>query len=231
MPVFPSRAAAKTSLLTLVGAVCLGAPAARAELTWPQKSVELKADASTSVVEARFPFKNNGDKPVEITQVASSCGCTTVELEKRRYEPKEGGEIVARYTLGEHTGKQQKSVMVTTNDGAEPVELQIAVNIPEVLRITPAFVTWKHNEAPTPKQVTFELAQDTPIKEISIQSSNASVVAELVPVVKGRKYQLTINPGQTDKHLFATLTVHTKFGDTERIFRTYATVQPPAREE
>lgn len=203
----------------------------RAELTWTQKKAALSADASTAVVEAKFPFKNTGGKALEVTEIMSSCGCTTVALEKRHYEPNEGGEIVARYTIGEHTGLQSKSVMVGTNDGTSPVELTIEVRIPEVLRITPSFVTWKHGEKPGPKEVILELAQDTPIKEISAQSSSASVTAELFPVEKGRKYRLTLTPSHTDQHLFATVTVHAKFGDIERVFRTYATVQPAVREE
>ncbi len=226
MPATSTRALLSLAVLTLIGVFFCGAGVARAELAWTRKNVELKADAQTSVVEAKFPFKNTGAKAVDVTQVMSSCGCTTVALEKRHYEPNEGGEIVARYTLGEHTGQQKKSVLVTTNDGSEPVELTLAVRIPEILRITPAFVTWKHDEAPTPKQIIFEMMQDTPIKDISVQSSNSAVTAELVPLVKGRKYQLTVNPGHTDQHLFATLAVHTQFGDNERVFRTYATVQP-----
>ena len=207
-----------------------GVLSAHAGLTWPQKTVEAKGDAQTTVVEVRFPFKNNGTTPVDITQVQSSCGCTTVALEKRHYAPGEGGEIVAQYTAGEHTGLQKKNVLVATNDGAEPVELTLAVQIPEVLRITPSFVTWKHNEAPTPKVVTVEMEQDSPLKDIDLQSSSAAVTAELKAITKGRKYQITVTPSQTDQNVFSTLTMRCKFGDTERVFRTYATVQPPAPE-
>ena len=204
---------------------------AHAGLLWPQKEVEVKVDARTTVAEVRFPFENRGDKSVDVTQVVSSCGCTTVDLDKRHYEPGEGGVIVARYTVAEHTGLQKKSVMVSTNDVAEPTELTLVVRIPEVLRISPSFVTWKHGEEPTSKQITLEMMQDTPIKNLDIQSSSSSVKAELETVEKGRKYRITITPGQTDQHLFSTITVKTKFGDNERVFRTYATVQPPAREE
>ena len=212
--------------------VCFAASirSAEAELTWPQRKVEAKGDAKTSVVEIRFPFKNNGTTPVDITEVQSSCGCTTVALAKRHYEPGEGGEIVAQYTAGEHTGLQKKNVLVATNDGAEPVELTLAVQIPEVLRITPSFVTWKHNEAPTPKVVTVEMEQETPLKDIDLQSSSAGVTAELKTITKGQKYQIIVTPNHTDQNLFSTLTMRCKFGDTERVFRTYATVQPATPE-
>lgn len=202
--------------------------AARAGLSWPQKNVEVKADADVPVAEVRFPFKNTGSTAVDVTQVESSCGCTTVALEKRHYEPGEGGEIVARYTIADHTGVQKKTVLVATGDGASPMELGLTVRIPEVLRITPSFVTWKHGEAPAPKTIVLELVQpDTTLKDIAVQSSNGSVTADLQPLSKGHKYKVTVSPGHTDQNLFATLTIRCQFGDTEKVFRSYATVQPP----
>lgn len=221
----------RSVLLGLFALAAFLSPPVHAELSWPQKEVSVKAEASAAVAEARFPFKNTGNNPVNITQVVSSCGCTTVALDKRHYEPGEGGEIVARYTVAEHTGLQKKTVMVTTNDGEKPVELTLAVQIPEVVRITPSFVTWKHGEEPASKQIVLEMMQDVPINDISVQSSNSGVKAELETLEKGRKYRITVNPGQTDQHVFSTLTLRTKFGENERVFRTYATVQPPVREE
>ena len=200
---------------------------AQAGLNWPQKNIEVKADAGLPVAEVRFPFKNTGSTAVDVTQVESSCGCTTVALEKRHYEPGEGGEIVARYTIADHTGVQKKTVLVATGDGTSPVELGLTVRIPEVLRITPSFVTWKHGESPSPKKIVLEVMQpDTVLKDITVQSSNSTVAAELLPLSKGHKYQLTVSPAHTDQNLFATLTIHCQFGDTDKVFRSYATVQP-----
>ena len=216
----------------LAGVAALtGVNPARGALDWPQKTVEVNASADTPVVEVKFPFKNNGTTPVDVTQVESSCGCTTVALTKRHYAPGEGGEIVARYTVADHSGLQKKNVLVATGDGAPPVELTLAVRIPETLRITPAFVTWKHDEAAKPKTVTLEMMQDTPIKDISVQSSSGLVIAELETLTKGRKYQIVVTPSKTDQNLFSTLAIHCTFGDSERVFRSYATVQPAIPEE
>ena len=226
MPALPDR---RFHLVWLCAAVLGFASATddlRAALDWPQRTVEVKTDAQTPVVEVRFPFKNTGTTPVDVTQVESSCGCTTVALEKRHYAPGEGGEIVARYTVSDHTGVQKKNVMVATGDGANPVELTLVVNIPETLRITPSFVTWKHDEAAKPKTITLELMQDTPLKDIAVQSSSAAFTSELQTVTKGRKYQITVTPGHTDQNLFATLSIRCRFGDNEKVFRSYATVQP-----
>ena len=218
--------------LAVAAVLLAGVASSWAGLEWPQKTVEVKATADTPVVEVRFPFKNTGSTPVDVTQVESSCGCTTVALEKRHYAPGEGGEIVARYTVADHSGLQKKNVMVETGDGAEPVELTLKVNIPEVLRITPAFVSWDHDEATKPKTITLELVQpDTPLKDLSVQCSSAAMTAELQTITKGRKYQINVHPSHTDQNQFATLTIHCRFGDAERDFRAYATVKPPAPAE
>lgn len=217
---------ASLCIATLVFASATGQ--VRAALDWPQKTVEVKTDAKTPVVEVRFPFKNNGTKPIDVTQVESSCGCTTVALEKRHYAPGESGEIVARYTVSDHTGVQKKNVLVGTTDGSDPIELTLVVSIPEALRITPAFVTWKHDEAAKPKTITLEIMQDTPAKDIAVQSSSVAFTSELQTLTKGRKYQITVTPGHTGQNLFATLSIRCQFGDNEKVFRSYATVQPMA---
>ena len=215
------RASGCVLTLLLVGAANL-----HAALEWPQKTVEVKTEAQTPVVEVRFPFRNNGTTPVDVTQVESSCGCTTVALEKRHYAPGEGGEIVARYRVDDHTGLQKKNVLVATNDGTEPVELTLAVRIPEVLHIAPSFVTWKHNEVIQPKTITVEVVQEAPLREIAVQSSSEAVTAVLQTITKGRKYQITVTPSHTDQNVFATLAIRCQFGDNEKVFRSYATVQP-----
>ena len=199
---------------------------ATAELTWAKKVIELKADARTTVLEAKFHFTNTGKKPVDIRQIESSCGCTTAELEQRHYEPGASGDIVARYTLGSHVGLQTKTIAVSASDRDQPTILTLAIQIPEILRIDPPFVAWKHGEALKTKQITLELMQDTAINDISVQSSNAGINVVMQTLVKGRKYGLAVTPARTDQTVFATLSIHCQYGDEDKTFRAYATVKP-----
>ena len=199
---------------------------AAAELTWAKKTVELKADARSTVLEAKFHFTNTGKKAVDIGQIESSCGCTTAELEQRHYEPGASGDIIARYTVGSHVGLQTKTISVASSDREQPTMLTLAVQVPEILRITPPYVVWKHGEEAKAKQITLELLQDTPITDISAQSSNAGIGVTMQTLVKGRKYRLDLTPAQTDQMVFATLTIHCQYGEEDKTFRAYATVKP-----
>ena len=213
-------------LLLILALLAAAPPRAAAELTWAQKTVELNGDARAPVLEARFHFTNTGGGPVEIRNVESSCGCTTTALEKRTYKPGEDGEIVARYTVGAHTGLQRKTLLVLTDDGLPPTTLTLVAHIQEILRVTPTTVTWSHHEATAPKRISLELVQEMPFDEISVESSVPGVTATLVPITKGRKYNLMVAPAQTDSFLLARLMIHCRFGPEEKTFVAYATVKP-----
>ena len=218
----PSRIAIPPVLFAVL---FLLAQRAGAELTWAKKTVELKADARTTVLEAKFHFTNTGKQAVDVRQIESDCGCTTAELEKRHYEPGASGDIVARYTVGSHVGLQTKTIAVSTSDQDRPTLLTLAVQIPEILRIAPPYVAWKHGEVAQAKAITLELLQDTPIDSITVQSSNVGIGVAMQTLVKGRKYRLDITPAQTAQMVFATLTIHCQYGDEEKTFRAYATVK------
>lgn len=211
----------------LWGGSLLSPVIARAELTWTNKVAELKADARTTDLEAKFHFTNTGRQPVDVRQIESSCGCTTAELTQRHYAPGESGDIVARYTVGNHVGLQTKTIAVFTSDRESPTTLTLSVQIPEILRIAPPFVAWKHAEAAKPKIISLEQLQDAPVDDISVQSSNAGISVALQTLIKGRKYRLDVTPAQTAETTFATLTIRCRYGEEEKTYKAYATVKPP----
>jgi hypothetical protein len=198
-------------------------------LSWPQKTVMLKASAGVEELEARYRFTNTGKTPVVIQQVESSCGCTTADLERRNYGPGESGEIVARFKIGERVGRQVKTIAVQSSDSKELTTLTLVADIPEILRIRPTFVYWMEGEEPAPKRMTLELLQDTPADDVSVQSSNAVMKLELQEVVKGRKYELIVRPTSTGRYQFSALTINCQFGEHAKSFRAYATIKPVAR--
>ena len=67
-----------------------------------------------------FNFKNSGGEPLEIVNVATSCGCTSAAPEKKIYAPGENGEISVTFDSGRFSGKITKKVTITTNNSLEP---------------------------------------------------------------------------------------------------------------
>lgn len=74
--------------------------------TFPEKKVQ-------SVV---FYFTNDGDKPLVIQQVMTTCGCTTPDYTKTPIEPGKRGQIKVTYNgKGKPKGHFQKLISVRTN--------------------------------------------------------------------------------------------------------------------
>jgi hypothetical protein len=83
-----------------------------------------------------FKFTNTGDKPLVITKVQPSCGCSTSGWTKEPVKPGETGEVLATYRTS--AGSFNKSFTVTSN-GLPNVVLHIKGNVtkkPEDLTVT-----------------------------------------------------------------------------------------------
>jgi hypothetical protein len=66
-------------------------------------------------VEVSFKFRNIGDKPLIVTDVHASCGCTIPEKPKEPFEPGQEGSIKAKFTTAGHVGTNNKTIYVNTN--------------------------------------------------------------------------------------------------------------------
>ncbi len=67
------------------------------------------------VVTYRFKFKNVGDKPLIISKVKPSCGCTASDYSKDPVPPGEEGYIEVSFNSTGRIGKQNKTVEVFAN--------------------------------------------------------------------------------------------------------------------
>ena len=70
--------------------------------------------------EARAAFTNTGTGPLQVTNVAPTCGCTTTALKQKLFAPGEGSEIELTFKP-KGSGNQTKLVKVHTNDSINPV--------------------------------------------------------------------------------------------------------------
>ena len=62
-----------------------------------------------------FNFTNTGDKPLVLTRVKPSCGCTTPNWTREAIAPGESGTIDVAFNSGGKRGMQNKTVVVTGN--------------------------------------------------------------------------------------------------------------------
>jgi hypothetical protein len=88
-------------------------PQLHAQLEWQQVELNKLANATDRKTSNAFPFTNTGDYPVTIESTKPDCGCVVAALEKKRYEPGESGEIVARFNIGD---RREKTILVSSGD-------------------------------------------------------------------------------------------------------------------
>lgn len=62
-----------------------------------------------------FQIKNQGDKPLVITRVIASCGCTTPEWTKEPIAPGKTGDIKVTYDPAGRPGPFTKTISVYSN--------------------------------------------------------------------------------------------------------------------
>ena len=75
------------------------------------------------IVAFNFRFKNTGRKPLVITNVHASCGCTIADKPAKPILPNEIGFIIAKFNSDHKPGEAHKTITVTSNASPEFPEL------------------------------------------------------------------------------------------------------------
>jgi len=77
-----------------------------------------------------FVFENQGDAPLVIEKVETSCGCTAALLSEKNIEPGKKGKIKSTFDSQGYAGRVTKYIFVESNDPAAPrVELSVSVDV------------------------------------------------------------------------------------------------------
>jgi hypothetical protein len=81
-------------------------------------------------VEVSFRFKNAGSKPLVITNVRASCGCTIPETPKEPFAAGAEGFIKAKFNSTGRSGLNHKQVYVTANTSPSTMQqLEFTVEV------------------------------------------------------------------------------------------------------
>lgn len=87
---------------------------------------EIPQKKEASVV---FNFENNGEHPLVINNVKTSCGCAAPEWPKESVNPSEKGTITVTYDA-EYPGRFNKTITVFYNGKGSPQQLTIKGQVP-----------------------------------------------------------------------------------------------------
>jgi uncharacterized protein DUF1573 len=217
----------KTSLVVLGALLALGIPA-HAALEWKTREVDLHPKLSDKEAIAHFPYKNTGDKPVKITQVQPSCGCTTAKLGKDVVAPGESGEIVATFHIGERVGPQVKSIQVVTDDQPDKAtKLTLKADVPKLLEVRPVFIFWPKAKPIEPRTITATVGGDFPVTKVDVTSTDPDLKIDVIPVPNEKKFNIVVTPKKTNRPINARLDIKPDYPkEAPKVFYANIRVDP-----
>ncbi len=96
------------------------------------REVDFGTHHEGEILDTVFKFKNTGEVPLVITNVKTSCGCTTPYWPKKPIKPGESEEIKVRFNTNHKPGKQTKTITIhaNTKNLTEVIKIK-AYNIPK----------------------------------------------------------------------------------------------------
>ena len=104
-----------------------------------QSVIDVGVIVRGEAVERSFVIRNDGDQPLELTDVQPTCGCTVVDFD-RRIAPGSRGKVVVTLDSKGLRGPVAKSIQVYTNDSRNPqLELVVKANIRAYIEAEPGY--------------------------------------------------------------------------------------------
>ncbi|MGH8020647.1 MAG: DUF1573 domain-containing protein [Opitutaceae bacterium] len=207
--------------------ILVAAPLLAHALEWKQTRIEQQAGPLDEQAHAKFQFTNNGDAPVTITDIHTSCGCTVPTLAKRIYEPGESGELEVIFTFNALVGEQTKTITVATDekDGASH-ELTFQVDIPKLYELDRHFIVWRRGDALEPKTLDLRILLPDVIKIVGIESKSDRFTGAIEQGEQPGAYTIKITPTSTESVTQASLLVKTdKPAGEPKVITLYALVR------
>lgn len=197
------------AVLGLFFALQVQAPGA---LVWENTAADLHPTLSEKAAVAHFKYKNTGDKPVRVTSVHASCGCTTAALAKNVVDPNESGEITATFNIGDRSGVQTKTITVLTDDQpSQATILKLTATIPQLLELSPTFLYWAANDALDPKTITVTVGADFPVTKFKVTATDQSISTQVAPGPGEKTFRITVTPTESGRPINAALKIEPDF--------------------
>jgi hypothetical protein len=105
-----------------------------------------------------YQIANQGDEPLLIDRVRSSCGCTAVLISAKNLPPGGTGELQANFDSSRFRGDVVKTIYLYSNDPNQPVvQLQMQGKVLELVAIEPGQVNFGQVKVRQPVSATVTL--------------------------------------------------------------------------
>lgn len=144
----------------------------------------------------RYWFTNTGDQTLQITNVHSTCGCTTLEDWPKTVEAGDSGSIGIQFNSSRVSGNIQKSVVVYSTDSQYPItELTVKGRVGNPIEFSPKWAYFNiaaGTNAPPSQFVSLTNSARQPLALFDPRSTNAAFSARVLTNRPGVEYRIEI---------------------------------------
>lgn len=188
----PAAVAASAATPTQTAAASAGAGP---QLTAERPSHDFGTVAQGTVVRHEFRVTNTGREGLEIRNVDSSCGCTTVGSWPKALQPGESGTIAVQLDTAQFVGPIVKVITVTSTDPRQETVLELKANVWTPVVISHPVLVFPpatDPSAPATRTVTLRSEIEEPLTLSEPVSENPAFTARLREIAPGKSFELNV---------------------------------------
>lgn len=148
-----------TTFILTISTACIAHSAQRITVSNPD--FNFGKITQGQIVEHIFIIRNDGDQPLSVKSVRTSCGCTAAKVSSRVIQPGTSSKIKTTFNSGGFSGKVRKTIAVATDDPKLPVTtLSLSGSVVEEITIDPRQLDFGTLKAGSTKEKTITLASN-----------------------------------------------------------------------
>ena len=114
-------------------------------LSIPNKIIDLGIIKENEIMDIDIVFSNTGYRKLVISDIRTSCGCTTAKLEKKKYRPGESGIIKVTFNPKGYSKNVIKRIAITSNSTDQPrIIIKIKAYVEPPIIVSPKMLYFRH---------------------------------------------------------------------------------------
>jgi hypothetical protein len=217
----------------IVGVISISNLLAEPRIVCDQPTFDFGARDASEVVEHTFTLKNSGTADLVISAIRPACGCTAANLTRQTIPPGESAELSTRLTLAGRSGELHKSILIESNDQANPaLQLALVGKTATDFEIQPSLLVLRKDSPSKPATGSVQIrATDGSAFEIGeLLSASGKIKLRADPMPSGNAYQISANfdeempPGEHSDQI--TISSNLKGGRTTTVWALVVVPSP-----
>lgn len=167
---------------TVLGANLQPGVSAEPALKFEETFIDFGDIEEGETVTAKFPFVNNSDKTITITNTQTTCGCTVATLAKKVFAPGEGDIVEVTFNSANRPGLNDRVIRIMTDEPAvSNYAVRLRTNVLQDVWLSQRVAGFGEVPVGEGRTITINLMSiaEEPIKILGVENPRGDVRVEL----------------------------------------------------